>query len=162
LASHDVVVSDGNGELCEAELDIRMRVRESFQKSWAVEPRRDPKEPKLDHAAGRRLQRLNRPLSVRDGLEGGPRLRQERLACLREADAVRVALQKLHSELVLQLGDRLRKGWLGEVELERGPRHLPLLRDRDEVLHVPQPGHSKPSPLVSEPRRDGEPQPCPP
>jgi hypothetical protein len=51
---------------------------------------------------------------------------------------------------------------LGDVESKRGPRHLPLLSDRDEVLHVPQSGHSKPSRLVSELRRDSGPHQCPP
>jgi len=78
-----------------------------FQRAWAVEPRRGADEPELDRSLGGPRQRLSGLSGIRLCGDGRPRLLEEPLACRRELDAARLALQQLDAEFGLQLGDRL-------------------------------------------------------
>ncbi len=47
-----------------------------------------------------------------------------------------MALEQLETDLRLEPGDRLREGRLRQLEAMGRPRHLTLLRNRDEIAQL--------------------------
>jgi len=65
-------------------------------------------------------------------------MRHEELRFARRLRAVPAALEQLHAENALQLGDRLRYGRLRDRQAFRGLLHAAQLRDREKALQMPE------------------------
>ena len=91
-----------------------------------------PKEP--DPVAAAAVQEL---MGGRFG-EHAPHPLEQRGALAGEQDASRGALEHRHAEPGFELADLRRKGRLRHAAPLRRPAEMPALRDRDQVLKIPQ------------------------
>src|SRR5271165_62810 len=124
-------------EVAERDLDTWVGLGERREQLGRAQDRGRPDEADLEHPCGFPRQRFGRKPGLPLARHGHPRLLQERLAVRREGDAAGVALEQLDAQFALELGDRLREGRLGDLELGRGTSQLTLFRGRHEVAQLP-------------------------
>jgi hypothetical protein len=80
---------------------------------------------------------LRLPLEVLERAEHRPGAHEHRLACRGRHDALWEPVEAAQPEQPLDLLDAPGEGGLRDAERLRRPRHVPMLRDRREVLEVP-------------------------
>ena len=83
-------------------------------------------------------QEFDVPDSLPQLVECHPAAREQRAGIHRRLDAARAAIEKPRAQSMLQIGDHLRHGWLGNPELYRRLGQAARLHDREEHAQVPQ------------------------